>query len=115
MKRLRPGQVVAVVLLLAVSLIPTRSFALSEGVELAVTYIDGGAAVGGAVYESCFGGFSSSWGQQSGTIRREKYTYCSSGQTYCYVYSWDGSDWQLVMSGDCEPDGDRDRPDRPRF
>lgn len=114
MKRFRPAHVIGVVLLLAVSLIPTRSFALSEDLELRRTWYENGVAVGGQVFESCFGGFDSSWGQHSGSLMREKYTHCDTGSTYCYWYSWTGSGWQLVMTGDCGVDSDRDRPDRPR-
>src|SRR5688500_12272821 len=78
MKRLRPADVIVAVLLFAASSIPTSSSALSYDLERSVTcYVNG--AVGGAVYNSCFGHFDSSWGQQSGTLKREIYTDCDDG------------------------------------
>src|SRR5688572_24773732 len=108
MKRLRPAHVIVAVFLFAASSIPTSSFALSYDLELSVTYYVNGA-VGGAVYNSCFGHFDSSWGQQSGTLKREIYTDCDDGSTRCYWYSWTGSEWVLLTDGDCSPDEGRDR------
>src|SRR5687767_14426434 len=106
MKRLRPAYVIVAVLLLAVSSMPTSLSALSENLEFSVSYYVGGDVVGVEVYNSCFGQFDYSWGQQGGTLKREQYTYCDSGSTSCYWYSWNGSEWVLVNAGDCSPDGE---------
>jgi hypothetical protein len=107
--------VIGVVLLLAVSLFPTRSFGLSENLELVITYFAGGTEVGTMIYNSCFGHMDYGWGQFSGDLKRDRYTYCDTGATSCYWYSWNGSGWVLVFSGDCSSGYEYERPERPRI
>lgn len=113
MKRLRP--VIVAVLLFAVWSIPTSSFALSSNLEFSITYLEGADAIGAEVYNSCFGHFDYSWGQQGGNLKREMWAECDTGFATCAWYTWSGSEWVLRGGSGCEPPGDRDRPDRPDY
>ena len=115
MKRLRPTQIVAAVLLFAVSVIPTSSFALPENVELDVVYYVGADVVGAQIYNACLGHMNYSWGQFSGDLMLKKYIDCDAGTAQCYWYSWTGSGWQLIRSGSCSPSGNYERPPRERI
>ena len=65
-------------------------------------------------WNDCWGHVDWWWGQLDGNLIRDQYTYCDTGAATCDWYSWNGSEWVLVLSGDCHPDMERIRPDRPR-
>jgi hypothetical protein len=116
MKRLQPAYAIVALLVFAATAIPTSSSALSEYLELEITYYDNGSAVGGTVYNVCgVWPFDYSWGQQGGTLKKERYTDCRDGSASCYWYSWSGSDWELLTGPECLPDGSLPDRDRPRY
>ena len=108
MKQLR--RVIVAVLLFAASSIPTSSFALSYDTELDVIYYVDGVVVGRTTYNSCFTHLDTFWGQQSGTVRLNRYIDCDDGTTRCYWYTWTGSEWQLVIGAGCSGGGGLPRP-----
>jgi hypothetical protein len=114
MKRSRRTYVIVAVLLFAVWSIPTSSFGLSANLERSRTYYVDGQVVGAEVENACWGGVDWWWGQLGGELMKEQYTYCdNSGPSRCNWYSWNGSEWVLILSGDCNPDGELPPRDRP--
>ena len=113
MKRLRPRLILAAVLVLAASLIPTSSSAVPYDWEVDYYYYVSGQVVGYRIYNSCFGHLDYFSGQYSGDMMLQKYIDCSAGTATCSWYSWDGSGWVLIHTGSCSAGGGLPRPPRP--
>ena len=111
MKRLHKTPIIVAVLLFAASAISTSAFAVDYDTETRITYFENGETVGGQLSSSCLG-WNYTWGQQGGDFKMERAIRCDDRtEVYCSLYRWTGSDWEYVS--DCDPDGNRERPDRP--